>query len=308
MKRIKGFILTILLMLFFFFYVYAAGISISASSLTIDVGGSKSFTIKASSAAGRVDISSSDKSVATVSSASQFLDNSSVKITVKGKKEGKAKITIKLTDVATYEGKSLSGIKTVTITVKKPTPKVVVPKVMSITKFEVVGYDLNFNVNTTEYTIDVDKNVKKLYVLIEGKNYTASGDKVVNIENKDSFNVSLKDDNGTKTYTIKLNKVSNNNVTPTPPEEKIRTVTVEKEVKNNTYLYTTIGLGVLCLILLILYLTKKPKDTEVKPNVEPQIVNENPGVTYQPNNNFNVTPTQYPNNTQINNDINNTGM
>lgn len=310
MKRIKGKIL--LLMVLFLFPImtlYADGISVSPTNLTVTVGSSKSFTIKASNAAGRIDISSSDKNVATVSVSSKFLDNSSVKVTVKGKKEGTAKISIKLTDVATYGGKTISGTKTVTVTVKKPAEKVYVPKIMKITKFQVVGYDLDFKPDVMEYSINVDENVKSLYVLIEGSNFTASGNKVVNIENKDSIKVSLKDDNGTKEYTIKLNRILSK-IEPvkeeTPNVEKPEKIIIEKEVKNNTFLYTTIGLGILCLILLILYVTKKPKENkyleqqnEVR-TTETQINTSNPSgiqtnVTYQPNNNFNINPTQYSN-------------
>ena len=297
MKRIKRLLILITLFMFPVMEIYAAGISVSSSSLTIDVGSSKTITIKASSAAGRIDISSSNTSVATVSKSNAFLDNSSVKITIKGKKEGTAKINIKLTDVATYDGKVLSGTKTVSITLKKPAKKVVVPKVMNITKFQVVGYDLNFKPDVMEYQIDVDKNVKSLYILIEGSNYTASGNKVVNIENKDSIKVTLKDDKETKVYTIKLNKTSNEGVKEQPKETETKTVTVEKEVEvvNNKYLYSTIALGVLSFILLVLYLTKKTKSSK---NIDRPNVNNNQNVTYQPNNNFNINPTQYNNNNQ----------
>lgn len=297
MKRIKRLLILITLFMFPVMEIYAAGISVSSSSLKIDVGSSKTITIKASSAAGRIDISSSNTSVATVSKSNAFLDNSSVKITIKGKKEGTAKINIKLTDVATYDGKVLSGTKTVSITVKKPAEKVVVPKVMNITKFQVVGYDLNFKPDVMEYQIDVDKNVKSLYILIEGSNYTASGNKVVNIENKDSIKVTLKDDKETKVYTIKLNKTSNEGVKEQPKETETKTVTVEKEVEvvNNKYLYSTIALGVLSFILLVLYLTKKTKSSK---NIDRSNVNNNQNVTYQPNNNFNINPTQYNNNNQ----------
>ena len=302
MKRIKGKILLFMVLLLLpIIEIYVAGISVSPTSLTISPGSSKSFTIKASSAAGRVDISSSDTSVATVSSSSKFLDNSSVKITVKGKKEGTAKITIKLTDVATYEGKTLSGSKTVNITVKKPAEKVYVPKVMNITKFQVVGYDLDFKKDVLEYSINVDKNVKSLYILIEGSNYTATGNKVVNIENKDSIKVTLKDDKETKEYTIKINRTSSEASKENIKEPETKIITIEKEVKDKTYFYTTIGLGILCFILLILYITKKPKEKTVdntlefkkeNNNINNTIIN-NQTVTYQPNNNFDINPTQY---------------
>ena len=137
MKRIKGLkLLLFSVLLMIPLVVYAGSVSVSKSSMTVTVGGSGSFKITAKSAAGRVDIKSSDTSVATVSSSSKFLDNSSVNITVKGKKEGTATITVKFTDVAGYDSKPITGSRTIKVTVKK---KTVVVKTMKITKFDVVG-------------------------------------------------------------------------------------------------------------------------------------------------------------------------
>ena len=99
--------------------VFAAGnINVSNGSLTINKGKTATFTVSASNATGRVDISSSDPSVASVNVANKWLDNDSVTVTVTGKKAGTARITIALTDVATYDGEELSGSRTVTVTVK----------------------------------------------------------------------------------------------------------------------------------------------------------------------------------------------
>ena len=142
MKRIKS-LLFIILLLVPLAYVNASGsVTVSPNKLTVEVGKTSSFTIKASNAAGRVDITSSDTSIATVSTNSQFLDNSSVKIKVSGKKEGTVTITVKLKDVGTYDGDSLTGNKTISVTVKKAAPEP--PKIMKITKLEVVGYDIDF--------------------------------------------------------------------------------------------------------------------------------------------------------------------
>ena len=77
----KKFILFLTLLLMPILSVYAAGsVTVSKSSLTITTGSSATFNVTAKNAAGRIDISSSNKNVATVSVSNAFLDNSSVKV------------------------------------------------------------------------------------------------------------------------------------------------------------------------------------------------------------------------------------
>ena len=72
-----------LIMLFIFIsctaQVFAAGrFSLSKSSSSITEGKTDSFTINGSNATGRVDITSSNTSVATVSSSSKWLENNCI--------------------------------------------------------------------------------------------------------------------------------------------------------------------------------------------------------------------------------------
>ena len=267
MKRIKRLLFILLLMIPVI--VNAAGsVTVSSSKLTVDVGSSSSFTIKASSAAGRIDITSSDTSVATVSTNSQFLDNSSVKIKVNGKREGTATITVKFVDVATYDRQPITGTKKITITVKKPTPKV-----MKVTKIDVVGYDINFDATKMEYTIDVDPDLKKVYVITSCENCTVSGDKTVNIENVDSFKVKFANGSDIKEYVIKINKKKANTVqTIETPKETAKPKEVVKS-EPNLYIYTTIILGIGCAILSVLLIMSKKNKKEV-PNV---VLTHSPG-------------------------------
>ena len=169
MKRI---VLLIALLIMPFGVVKAAGsIKTSTTSLTIEPDKSKTFKVTASSSAGRIDISSSNTAVATVSPSNQFLDNSSATIKVTAKKEGTAVINIKLTDVASYDGKVLTGTKTIKIIVKKAEPKppvVPVVKEMNITRLEVIGYDIGFSKDKTIYNVSIDENVKKVYIAAAG--------------------------------------------------------------------------------------------------------------------------------------------
>ena len=104
--------------------VYAAGgLSVSTGSLSMTTGGSASFTVSVNDAAGRVDISSSNAGVARVSVGSTFLDNSSVTIVVTGASAGSAVITVRATDMTTYDDESLTGTtRTVSVNVSDPAP------------------------------------------------------------------------------------------------------------------------------------------------------------------------------------------
>lgn len=111
-----------LIMLFIFIsctaQVFAAGsFSLSKSSLSITEGKKDSFTINGSNATGRVDITSSNTSVATVSSSSQWLENNSTTVTITAKKAGTAKITVSGT-IADKDGNEATVTKTISVTVK----------------------------------------------------------------------------------------------------------------------------------------------------------------------------------------------
>ncbi len=72
--------------------VFAAGsFSLSKSSSSITEGKKDSFTINGSNTTGRVDITSSNTSVATVSSSSQWLENNSTTVTITAKKSWNCK-------------------------------------------------------------------------------------------------------------------------------------------------------------------------------------------------------------------------
>ena len=111
MKKIKY----LLFIIFMFFFegaicAYAQGnITVSTTNIRIIKGTSSSFKITANNAAGRVDISSSDSTVATVSTSSLFLDMQTETVTVKGNKIGNTTITVYLSDATTYDEESLTG-------------------------------------------------------------------------------------------------------------------------------------------------------------------------------------------------------
>ncbi len=185
--------------------VYAKGsIKPSKTSMSITEGGSGSFSISASNAAGRVDISTSDSSVATVSVKSKWLDNNSVTVKVTGKKVGTATITVRLSDAATFDEEVLN--KTYKITVKVTEPK---SGNNSLTSISVDGYKL-VKKSETSYTLDVGNSVSKITIKAsaadEKATVSGTGTKTLK-EGKNTFNVVVTAESGAKkTYTITVTR------------------------------------------------------------------------------------------------------
>ena len=120
-KKILKNVVILLILLFGIFIsntVFAAGnFSVNKSSATIKEGKTTTFTIDGSSATGKVNITSSDVTVATVSSSSVWLENSSSTITITGKKAGTATITVS-GKVSDSKGEESVITKTISVTVE----------------------------------------------------------------------------------------------------------------------------------------------------------------------------------------------
>ena len=181
MKNLKYFILTIVLAVCLLPYtVFAAGnVSVSTTKLTVKKGSTATFKITANNAAGRVDITSSNPSVATVSDSSLFLDMQSGTITVTGKSAGTTTITIVTTDVTTYDDEDISGKKyTVTVTVTDPTPNTNTNKPTNNNKpsySNTNNNNLSKNNNLKELSVEgqtLHKEDNNHYTLTVGNNVT----------------------------------------------------------------------------------------------------------------------------------------
>ena len=127
MRKINKIILSLTLMLIMPMSVLAKdGFSVSENSLTLYAGESKTVAITATNAAGRIDVSSSNSEVATVSPASIFIDNDSQSITITAKSVGNTLVAVKASEeFATYEEINLSGTTqmiTVNVVKKEETP------------------------------------------------------------------------------------------------------------------------------------------------------------------------------------------
>ena len=225
MKRIIG-----LLILFFsvtcvFSYVLAAGsYTISYNTSTLTCGDSLTVSIKSNNATGRFNISSSNTSVATVSTSSVWLENNSQSITIKSVGAGTSTITILPADVADSETgddiTSALGTKTINLTVKE---KVVAPPKQEVTtpakstdatlkslRLSVEGMSPTFNKNTTSYNLNVGTSVTSISVTASVNNSKARYYVTGNTNLKEGTNtikvVVTAEAGNTKTYSITVTK------------------------------------------------------------------------------------------------------
>ena len=119
-KKIKIILITtILLILLGIDNVFAVNgtFSVNKSSETIEIGKTTAFSITATNCGGKFTITSSNNSVATVSSAEEWIENGSKEITITAKSAGTATIKVKADDVASTDEDEVIGSKTITITV-----------------------------------------------------------------------------------------------------------------------------------------------------------------------------------------------
>ena len=100
----------------------AGGFSISRSSVSLNPGEITTITISATNCLGKFTITSSNSSVATVSSSSIWLENSSDTVTVTAKGAGTATISITASDVTDTDYNDVSGTKSCSIIVTNPVP------------------------------------------------------------------------------------------------------------------------------------------------------------------------------------------
>ena len=177
----KKFLSSIILALFVLFpvSVFAEGyVSASPSSLTIEQGSSKSFTITAYNAIGDVSIKSNNNGIASVSTGewgTGMVDEKQTKtgtVTVTGNSVGTTTITLTI-DAATFDSEDLAGqTKTITVNVvTKPTPTPTptpqpennLSKNNNIKSLSIEGYEL-VKVDNNNYTLTVTSDVTSISV------------------------------------------------------------------------------------------------------------------------------------------------
>jgi len=113
---------------------------------------------------------------------------------------------------------------------------------LKINKFYVVGYDINFNLDKLDYAIDINKDVKAIYIVVEGTDLEVEGDKEINIVGKNRVVIRVKSGSTIEEYTIKLNRIDK--------EEKEKKNDLNPIFIGTTALFalSTIGLGTYIII------------------------------------------------------------
>ena len=212
--------------------VFASGnFTVNKSSITITEGKTSSFSINGSNATGRVNIKSSDTSIITVNKNDIWLENSSEKITVSGKKNGVATITVSGT-VSDSNGVEATITKNVKVTVNantstatnKNTNNTASNNNTTTTKssnanLSTLGvtpkeYDFSgFSKNKTSYSVTVPSDVDSLKVVYKTEDSKAkvkvSGNSGFDVGSNNNIKVVVTAENGnSKTYTIKVTKLA----------------------------------------------------------------------------------------------------
>ena len=201
--------------------VFAASLNVTVTSYTVTVGSSSTLTIKASEMAGKFTVKSSDTSVISLSGSSFWIDNASQTVKMTAKKVGTAKITITPEDVTDYSGKTITGSKTITITVKNKTTsssnssggssKPAKPKssnsYLSSLTIEGVELDSKFDKETLEYTATIPAETEKIKINAQLADSSAkvSGTGEVSVSSGlNTFQIVVTAENGSKrTYVLK---------------------------------------------------------------------------------------------------------
>lgn len=118
MKKVKVFILIVFMILSIVAMgnISYAGISMSASQVSISLGESKSVTLAGNDVTGTINVSSSNTNVATVS-ATNWIENNSIPISITGKSQGTAVITVSGTVADSATGKESEYTRTINVTV-----------------------------------------------------------------------------------------------------------------------------------------------------------------------------------------------
>lgn len=240
MKKIKTIITIIFLLIALSINVYAAtgSFSVSKSAVTLTEGKSTTFNITAKNCEGKFTISSSNSGIVKVSTTSEWVTGSTT-VTLTAVKPGSAKITVKASDVGDTDEKEVTGSKTISVTVKeKATNNSTTDNnsnsntnstqskksnnaylsTLGITPKE---YDFSgFSKTKTSYSVTVPSTVDSLKVIAKAADPKAtvkiSGNSgfEVGSNNKIKVVVTAEDGKTTKTYTIKVTKLAEDEEKP----------------------------------------------------------------------------------------------
>ncbi len=201
-------LLIICLFMFFPLTLFATGsVNVDKSSVTIEKGKTATFTVSAKNSAGKITFSSSNSSVASIDKSSEWLDNNSVKVTIKANEAGSTKINIDI-NAATYDEEVIKKTQTITVTVTPPKSSNNNLSSLKVNDTLILGfsssktsYDLG-STNDTSININASSEDSKSTISGTGKKNLLYG--------KNTFKINVKAENGsTKTYTLNITRIDN---------------------------------------------------------------------------------------------------
>lgn len=224
--KLKYLITSLMAFVMFMNNAFAYGFNVSLTSNSVTVGNSVTLTISGSDLAGKFTINSSNTNVATLSASSVFIDKDTQRITIYTKNTGSSVITINPVDVTSYSGETVTGAKSITITVN---PKQTNNKPSSggsssggssynppakktnsyLSSLTVDGLELNekFDKESLEYTVTVPADTEKIKInaQLEDSDAKVTGTGEVNVTTGlNTFEIVVTAENGSKrTYTLK---------------------------------------------------------------------------------------------------------
>ena len=221
MRKLKLLILSIVSFVIMPMFAFASGgISPSTNAINLTEGGSTTFTVKATNAVGRIDISTSNSSVASINVTSKWLENDSVTITVTSGSAGSANIVVKLTDAATFDEEELTGSYAIKVNVtakqtetkpetkpNKPTKPTQDTRSQNneLDTISVDGYELTKIENEKTYILNVSNGVDKIVINATAKDekatVTGAGEKNLEI-GENSFEIVISSESGKKNIII----------------------------------------------------------------------------------------------------------
>lgn len=259
-------------------YAANGSMSVHAKSTSLNVGDTTTLTVTANNSMIFYKISSSDSSVVSVNASSGEIDSDegsskSASYTLTAKKLGTATITVSTYDASDYDANSFSSTKTVTITVKEK--EVVSSSVASngtttttntkssdaTLKSITVGGKKYTNPGTTVTASNASASTSSVKIIAETNNskakVTGTGTKDL-VTGTNKFNLKVTAEDGTtKTYTVKVTKLAEENQTPNVIENsssvqkenkeeivlkliklEIEGITISPEFKEEVYEYT----------------------------------------------------------------------